>query len=99
MWIRRLQENYGSFQEWKEYSKTYRLAERIGFSSAVSAWHANPLIQGSVNPKDFRVVNIDDLYNACKNTETNSQDFANLDLKTALKRLEIIWNRMNSLGV
>lgn len=56
MWTSKLQDNYQNLNEWKVYSDMYGLAKRLGFDSPESAWKANPTIQGSVNPKDFRVV-------------------------------------------
>lgn len=55
-WQGKLHENYVSFQEFFEYDKMYGLAKRLGFSSAVTAWNHNPVIQGGVNPSDFKLV-------------------------------------------
>lgn len=52
----RLRENYASMREWQQYSAMYGLADRLGFASAEAAWTANPMIEGSVNPSDFRIV-------------------------------------------
>ena len=57
MWVARLQDNYdGDFYDFQDYSGRYGLAERLGFSSDEAAWKANPLVQGSTDPSDFRVV-------------------------------------------
>jgi hypothetical protein len=56
MWKAKLQKNYASFEEWESYSEVYGLAKRLGFKTPRAAWEANPLIQGSVNPSDFKVV-------------------------------------------
>jgi len=56
MWTARLQDNYSDLKQWKSYSATYGLAKRLGFRSAKAAWDANPLIQGSTNPADYKVV-------------------------------------------
>ena len=56
MWKAKLQSNYRSESEFRQYSQTYGLAEKLGFRSARAAWNANPLIQGSTNPADFKVV-------------------------------------------
>ena len=56
MWTAKLQDNYANRQEWTRYSMMYGLAKRLGFRSAKAAWEANPTIQGSTNPADFRVV-------------------------------------------
>lgn len=55
-WQGKLQENYSSFEEFEAYSETYGLAARLGYDDAQEAWDANPIIQGSVNPSDFRKV-------------------------------------------
>jgi len=54
-WKCRLQKNYSSFGEFKSYSEMYGLHVRLGFSSAEKAWKANPIVEGSTDPKDFRV--------------------------------------------
>jgi hypothetical protein len=51
-----LRANYSSFEEFEAYDQGYNLAERLGFESAQEAWEANPVIQGSVNPEDFKVI-------------------------------------------
>lgn len=50
-----LQENYGDISHWMAYASTFGLASRLGFKSAVEAWENNPIIEGSVNPADFRI--------------------------------------------
>lgn len=55
-WRCRLRENYASLNEWRHYSEAYGLADRLGFASPESAWAANPMIEGSVDPSDFRTV-------------------------------------------
>lgn len=34
----------------------YGLHARLGYTTALKAWHNNPEVQGSVNPSDFRRV-------------------------------------------
>ena len=58
MWSARLQDNYVNFNEWRRYSQTYGLTKRLGFNSEEEAWDINPLIEGSVNPRDFKIVPI-----------------------------------------
>lgn len=55
-WRCRLQRNYGSLKEFRAYSDTHGLAARLGYASAAAAWQANPVIEGGVNPADFRKV-------------------------------------------
>lgn len=53
---RRLHEDYADLEEFRNYSRMYGIAKRLGFRSAISAWRANPLIEGSVEPSDLRRV-------------------------------------------
>ena len=55
-WQCSLRKNYDSFSQFKYYSEMYGLHLRLGYKSAKNAWRANPLIQGSVIPSDFRKV-------------------------------------------
>lgn len=62
MWVDKLQNDYDNdFEKWKAYSDMYGLAERLGFESPEEAWEANPLVQGSVYPEDFKVVTINEI--------------------------------------
>lgn len=56
MWRCRLQNNYSSFEDFQWYDEIYNLARRLGFKTAAEAWLENPVVQGSVDPSDFRVV-------------------------------------------
>ena len=52
----KLRSMYDNFAEFKYYSGMYGLHRRLGFRSAKAAWDANPTVQHSVVPGDFRVV-------------------------------------------
>ena len=52
----RLNKNYSGFEEFERYSETYGLAKRLGYKSAKTAWQANPIVEWSTNPSDFRKV-------------------------------------------
>lgn len=54
-WEGRLRDQYRSFSEFEACSMTYGLAFKLGFKTAREAWDANPLVQGSVEPSDYRV--------------------------------------------
>ena len=56
-WQARLRTVYSSFEEFKSYSEMYGNHRRLGFKTPETAWRANPLIQGSVDPCDYRKVN------------------------------------------
>jgi hypothetical protein len=55
-WRNRLQKNYSSFGEFEYYCELYGLHIRLGFDTPQDAWNANPIVEGSVNPFDFRNV-------------------------------------------
>jgi hypothetical protein len=55
-WRGRLREVYANLSEFRGYNRDFGIARRLGYDSAVSAWTANPLIEGSVNPSDLRTV-------------------------------------------
>jgi hypothetical protein len=55
-WRGKLRKEYDSFEDFAAWSEIYALAERLGFRSAEEAWAANPVMQGSVNPSDYRIV-------------------------------------------
>lgn len=57
-----LQKNYDSFEEFDNYDDIYKLAHRLGFTSAREAWDANPFIQWSVDPRDFKCVDLTAYY-------------------------------------
>ncbi len=53
----RLRDNYDNdFEKFDAYAEMYGLHTRLGFETTEEAWEANPMIQGSVIPEDFRVV-------------------------------------------
>ena len=53
-WRIRLRNNYKSYEEWVDWSELRGLASRLGYESEEAAWKANPVVEGSVNPSDFR---------------------------------------------
>jgi hypothetical protein len=55
-WRDRLQSIYSGFREFLGYSSVYGLAERLGYGSSIEAWTANPIVEGSVLPEDYRAV-------------------------------------------
>ncbi len=57
MWQKRLRENYDNdFEQWMAYAETYDLHNRLGYATPEDAWEHNPIIQGSTDPQDFKVV-------------------------------------------
>lgn len=53
-WRDRLQSVYSGFREFLGYSRIYGLAERLGYDNSFDAWTANPIVEGSVRPEDYR---------------------------------------------
>lgn len=56
MWTANLRKVYGSYESWRLHANVYGLTPRLGFDTARAAWDANPVIQGSTNPVDFKIV-------------------------------------------
>ena len=55
-WKATLQENYDNSKGvWFAYCEVYGLHKKLGFSSPLKAWEANPTICGSTNPSDFGI--------------------------------------------
>ena len=54
----KLQDNYDDFEQFEHYCEMYNVHKRLGYKYACTAWKANPTIQGSVIPSDFRKVKV-----------------------------------------
>ena len=52
-WTARVRAVYSSLAELVAYDSTYSIARRCGPRSPSALWKANPVIGGSVNPRDF----------------------------------------------
>ena len=57
-WQSRLRPVYSSFDEFFAYCDCYGIHSRLGYDSPESAWDANPVVQGSVDPSDYRKVSV-----------------------------------------
>jgi len=55
-WQARVQSVYSTYDEFADYCFLYNNHVRLGFSTPMEAWEANPVVQGSVNPSDYRRV-------------------------------------------
>ena len=55
-WRARLRVVYNDFEDYYIMSKVYNIHKRLGYKTTRSAWNANPIVEGSVNPSDFRKV-------------------------------------------
>ena len=54
-WCGKLRDQYQNFAEFAHYAETYGLVARLGFDSAEAAWEANPVVEGSTTPADYRL--------------------------------------------
>ena len=54
-WSGKLQSQYKDLEEFEAYDETYGLSKRLGYDSAEAAWNANPTVQGSTDPEDYKV--------------------------------------------
>lgn len=56
-WQQRLRKNYDNdFESFKNFCEVFAIHTRLGYKRPETAWRYNPLIEGSVDPSDFRVV-------------------------------------------
>lgn len=55
-WKKRVREVYSSLEELERYNEMYGVAKRCKFRTCKAMWHANPMIGGSTDPKDFGLV-------------------------------------------
>lgn len=55
-WRAKLRTVYDSLEEFKAYAEVYDMPRRLGFRTAEAAWKANPLVEGSTEPRDYRRV-------------------------------------------
>jgi hypothetical protein len=57
LWQDHIQTVYnGDFDQFLSFDRMYGLHERLGFPSAEELWETNPVVQGSTNPDDYKVV-------------------------------------------
>ena len=53
LWKMRVRKVYESLAELEAYDCLYSIAYRLGYKDCETLWSDNPMIQGSVDPKDF----------------------------------------------
>jgi hypothetical protein len=69
-WQGKLQDQYKDFTEFESFCRIYNNHIQLGYKTPASAWRANPTIQGSTNPSDYRKV--EKTYH-CQNEECGEQ--------------------------
>ena len=55
-WRTRLRNNYSDFAEFARYDAAFSMSDRLGYGHSEAAWRGNPVVEGSVNPADYRKV-------------------------------------------
>jgi len=65
-WRGNLQENYDSFEEFESYCENFGLHTRLGFETPKEAWDADPIVEGSTNPSDFRALSEEETERECE---------------------------------
>lgn len=53
-WRGKLRKQYASFDEFTAYCEIYNNHARLGYKTPEAAWRANPTIEGSALPSDYR---------------------------------------------
>lgn len=53
-WESRLRKVYDTYDQFRRLCEFYGLHTRLGYKTPKAAWRNNPIIQGSVNPSDYR---------------------------------------------
>ena len=53
---KKVHEIYDDYEDFLHYNSMFNIVERLGYPSPKTLWEENPMIEGSSNPKDFRVV-------------------------------------------
>lgn len=56
LWRARVRTTYRTLAELRSYNRIYGIAKRLGYRNALTLWRDNPMIGGSVNPSDFRII-------------------------------------------
>ncbi len=56
LWKHSVRQVYSSLEELKSYDEVYNISGRLGYNNVVDLWRENPIIGGTVDPKDFRVI-------------------------------------------
>lgn len=57
-WKDKVQNIYSNLEELAAYDSVYKIAARCGYDSVYEMWMDNPVIGGSVNPKDFGIAEV-----------------------------------------
>ncbi len=55
-WKDKVQNVYSDIEELQNYDEQYDIVKRLGYEDVETLWNENPMIQGSTNPEDLKVV-------------------------------------------
>lgn len=56
LWKHKIRDVYSSLEELQSYDEIYNIAARLGYENVIDLWRENPIIGGTTDPKDFRVI-------------------------------------------
>lgn len=52
----KLKDIYDDYDDFLLFNKKYNITQRLNFPTPRKLWEENPVIEGSSNPKDLRIV-------------------------------------------
>lgn len=55
-WQDRVQKVYSSLEELEGFDRVYAIVKRLKYRSAKKLWNDNPIISGSTDPNDLKVI-------------------------------------------
>jgi hypothetical protein len=55
-WRGNLHEVYTDFNDWKLWAESHGLHKKLGYKTPEATWDDNPMVEGSVQPSDYRKV-------------------------------------------
>ena len=47
---------YDDYEDFLVFNKMFNIAKRLGYDNPKKLWDDNPIVQGSTNPSDFKIV-------------------------------------------
>ena len=47
---------YDDYEDFLVFDKMFNIAKRLGYDNQKKLWDDNPIVQGSTNPSDFKIV-------------------------------------------
>ena len=101
-WQNKLQKEYSSLSEFKDYCRIFNIHRRLGFKTVKAAWECNPTIRGSVAPSDLSVVYFHVILNNKKKSIKESVEPFSFSVKNSLSCFitkEVAVNYLNQINI